>query len=145
MENLDKFIEDVKKELTFNFNSYCPQCYGVPAILNSHKCREGWEIWYNNSLSYKTKVKLCVAHINKISYSKEKIPLIYNSLGEMGSRGPDDSGIRLDIPAERKFMSERKELFLILTYTLFMIILSIFVAYHSPIECDSECQESYYD
>jgi hypothetical protein len=145
MKTLDNFIEDVKKELDINFSSYCPQCYSLPVIVNSHKCKEGWEIWYKSPLEYDKRVKLCVEHINKIIYNRHDSYLIFNSLGEVGNKGPDDSSLRFDTCEKKEKMSEKKEFYLILLYTLLMVMVSVFIAYHSPIECDSECLESYYD
>jgi hypothetical protein len=144
MNNLNKFIEDVKKELPMNFSSYCPVCYGLPAIVNSHKCREGWEIWYNSNLKYEQRVKLCIEHINKMSYKRNEISLIYNSIGEIGSKGPDDSGLKFD-KDKKDVMSDKKEFYLILFYIILITLGSAFIAYHSPIDCDKECQENYYD
>lgn len=145
MKTLDQFIEDVKKEIKINFSSYCPQCYSLPAIVNSHRCREGWEIWYNYPLEYDARVKLCVEHINKVSYNRFTTHSIYNSIGVQGTRGPDDSALRFDTPKRKDSMSEKKEFYLILAYTLIMLVGSIFIAYHSPVDCDQECLESYYD
>jgi hypothetical protein len=145
MKTLDQFIEDVRKEVKANFSSYCPQCYSLPAILNSHKCREGWEIWYNSPLEYDVKVKLCVDHINKTSYNRFTAQSIYNSIGVQGTKGPEDSSLRLDTSKPKDSMSEKKEFYLILVYTIIMLMGSIFIAYHSPLDCGQECLESYYE
>ena len=61
MKTLDDFINDVIKELNVGYMfSYCPICYGALAIANSHRCQEGWELWFNCDTDYQEKVKHCV-------------------------------------------------------------------------------------
>jgi hypothetical protein len=63
MTQLDDFISDVIKELNVGYSfSYCPTCYGALAIVNSHRCREGWELWFYVPLDYEEKVRVCVSN-----------------------------------------------------------------------------------
>jgi hypothetical protein len=69
-KTLEDFRNDVIKELGVEYMfSYCPLCYGVDAILNNHRCQEGWELWFNGKNSYTKKVTHCVQWM-KISNRK---------------------------------------------------------------------------
>jgi hypothetical protein len=133
MNNLDEFIKDVKKNISIDFKSYCPQCYSLPAILNSHKCREGWEIWYNSPLEYNLKVKLCVDHITKISATKFYPEYIDNSLKVGEKTLPQVSKLKLDINEENN-LPEKKEFYLMLLYMIIITLGSLWIAYHTPLD-----------
>lgn len=61
--NNSKTLSDFKEDVLAYFNSdhmrsYCPSCYGQPMILNSHRCNDGWNRYYESNLPYEQRVEL---------------------------------------------------------------------------------------
>jgi hypothetical protein len=75
-KTLEDFRNDVIKELKVEYMfSYCPLCYGGGIILNSHRCQEGWELWFCREVSYTEKVEQCVKWMKKYEHSRILSPL----------------------------------------------------------------------
>jgi hypothetical protein len=73
MKTLQEFKDEVLSYFDDNMRTYCPLCYGALAILNSHKCNEGWEMYYKaENLSYEQKVKACVGALRAKKFSKRR-------------------------------------------------------------------------
>jgi hypothetical protein len=63
---LDEFRTEVIKRLQVKYLfSYCPICYCLPAIVNSHNCEEGWSIYFNSNLTDEDKITACVQYMKK--------------------------------------------------------------------------------
>lgn len=63
---LDEFRTEVIKRLQVKYLfSYCPICYCLPAIVNSHRCEEGWNMYFNSNLTDEDKINACVQHMKK--------------------------------------------------------------------------------
>lgn len=68
-KTLKNFREDVIKGLEINYLfSYCPTCYCLPMIINSHRCEDGWNRYFISDLDYKDKVKICIKYMKQYKY-----------------------------------------------------------------------------